>query len=319
MDINKYRYVAMVAKMRNITKAAEALHISQPALTKAIRKTEEELGVALFDRRAVPICLTYAGERYLAEIKKILNVQETLDREMMQIVQGRRGRVTVGVPVESASVWLPLILPDFVAVHPDIEIRIHEGNSDSFEKGMLDGSIDFCIYTLPVHSSDLDYEIVEENPILLVSSPGHPFARGVDLKSNGPTTPCYVDPSRLNGEKLLALTPDRGMYRTAMQILERHGVRVNIVLQLTSNYTISSLAASGLGLAFTTYSAGERMKMAHNLHPVFYTVDDPIFTRKTIVAYRKGNCLSPAAQDLANLTKSMMARLPVKKIVICRT
>ncbi len=318
MDINRYRYIAMVARTKNITKAAEALHISQPALTKALRKTEEELGLRLFERDAVPIRLTYAGERYLAEIKKILNVQETLDREMAAISTGRKGRVTVGVPVESASAWLPPVLPEFVETHPDVEVKIYEGNSDSFERGLLDGTLDFCIYTLPVLSSDLDYEIVEENPVFLVSSDRHPFARDADPDTNGPTCPQYLDPRRLNGEKLLTLTPDRGMYRTAMQVLERHGVRVEIVLQLTSNYTISSLAAAGLGLAFTTHSAGMRMLTVPHLHPVFYTVDDPIFTRKTVIAFRKGNCLSPAAQDLADLTKAMMSRLPKNEIAIRR-
>lgn len=319
MDINRYQYVAMVAKMQNITKAANALNISQPALTKAIGKTEEEVGVKLFERDAVPIRLTYAGERYLNEIKKILNVHETLEKEMQAIVTGRKGRVTIGVPVESGAVWLPLLLPEFVETHPDIEIRIHEGNSDSFEKGMLDGTIDFCIYTLPVYSPGLDYEIVEENAVLLVSSPRHPFARGVNLDFNGQTSPQYLEPQRLNGEKFLTLTPDRGMYRTAMQILERHGIKVDIVLQLTSNYAVSSLAAAGFGLAFTTYSAGLRMKAESHLQPVFYTIDDPVFTRKTIIAYRKGNCLSPAAQDLVESTKTMMASLSKKEIAVVKS
>ena len=61
-----------------------------------------------------------------------------------------------------------------------------------------------------------------------------------------------------------------------------------------------------------------RMLTVPYLHPVFYTVDDPIFTRKTVIAFRKGDCLSPAAQDLADLTKAMMARLPKNKITIRR-
>ncbi len=316
MDINRYRYIVALARTKNFTKAAEELHISQPALTKAIKKAEEEFGVTLFDREATPFRLTYAGERFVDEIKKILYTQDALEREMSDVATGRRGKVTVGIPVESASAWLPMILPEFMATHPDIEIVIAEGNSDSFERGMLERTIDFCIYTLPVHSPDLDYEIVEEHPIYLLSSPSHPFARHIDLATNSLTTPHYLEPQCLNGEKLLTLTPDRGMFRIAMQILERHGVKMDIVLQLTSHYTISSLAAAGLGLCFTTHTAGARMKQEAFLHPVFFTVDDPIFMRKTIVAYRRGNGPSGAALDLLELTKRLITRLPPKKIDI---
>lgn len=317
MDINKYGYVAMVAQTRNITRAARLLHISQPALTKAIRKTEEEVGLPLFDRdKKSPIRLTYAGERYLEEAKKILRIHRSLEEEMREIAAGVKGKIEMGIPVETASTWLPHILPPFLEKYPDIEIRIHEGNSAGFERGMLKGTLDFCIYTLPVRSPELDYDVVNESPILLVSSPKHLFAREIDLTVNGPEDPHYLEPQRLNGEKLLTLTSSQGMYRVAMQILERHDVQVEVALQLTSNYTISSLAAAGLGLAFTTHKAGVRMKNSQNLRPVFYTLDDPVFTRKMIIAYRKGNGLAPAARKFVELAKAKLQPLTLSKIVV---
>ena len=316
MDLNRYRYFATVAEMKSFTKAAEVMHISQPALTKAIRKTEEEVGLTLLDRESTPLRLTYAGERFLGEVRKILYVQDNLEREMSEIATGKKGKVTIGVPAESASRCLPRVLPDFMATHPDIEIDIVEGSSDSFETGMLDGSIDLSIYTLPVHSKDLDFRIVEERPILLVSSNRHPLARNVDLGRNGPGTPSYLEPARLNGEKFLTLPPDRGLYRVAMQILERHGLTVDIVLQMTNSYTVSCLAAAGMGFCFTTFSTCERMQRVPDLHPVVYTIDDPLFTRKTIIAYRKGNLLSQAARDFVELTVSAMTKVPRRQVTV---
>jgi DNA-binding transcriptional LysR family regulator len=317
MDINKYSYIMMVAQTRNITRAAQRLHISQPALTKAIRKMEEETGLPLFERdKKNPIRLTYAGERYLEEAKKILQIHRSLEEELREIAAGVKGKIEMGIPVETAATWLPHILPPFLERYPDVEIQIHEGNSASFERSMLKGTLDFCIYTLPVRSPELDYDIVNENPIFLVSSPRHLFARDIDLAANGPADPHYLVPQRLNGEKLLTLTSSQGMYRIAMQILERHNVQVKIALQLTSNYTISSLAAAGLGLAFTTQKAGMRMKNSPNLHPVFYTLDDPVFTRKMIIAYRKGNDLSPAAQKFVELAKVKLQDLTASTVVV---
>ena len=323
VDINRYRYVATLARTCNFTKAAEELHISQPALTKAVKKTEEEIGTPLFDRETSPIRLTYAGESFLKEAIKILNVQDTLEKEMNRIVTGRKGKVVVGVPVESASGWLPRILPDFAEKYPDIEIGIVEGNSDSFERELLRGTVDFCIYTLPVHSKDLDYEIVNEHPIYLVTSARHPFAKGADLARNSPYRPRYLDPQKLNGEKLLTMTPDRGMYRTdrgmyriTMQILERHGIRAEVALQLTNNYTISSLAAAGFGVCFCSLPTCERLESARDLNPVFHSLEDPVFTRKTIIAYRRGNSLSEAAENMVNMVRARISGTTRRDIVV---
>lgn len=317
MDINRYRYIVTLAKIKNYTTAAKALHISQPALTKAIKKTEGEFGVTLFERDGIPFRLTYAGERFIDEVKKILNVQDMLEKEMKDIVQGKRGKVTIGIPSETAADWLPMILPSFIERNPDVEVVVVEGNSDSFEKGLLEGMIDFSIYTLPVNSPDLDYEIVEEHPILLVTSSTHKFAKGIDKEKNSPNTPHYLEPDKLNREKLLTLTPDRGMYRVAMQILERHGIKVNIAPQLTSNYTTSCLAAAGLGVYFTSYVAAMKLRNEAFLHPVFYTLDDPVFMRKAIVAYRKGNGFSPIARDMLEVTKQVVNRRSRQQIKVC--
>ncbi len=316
MDINRYRYIAVLARTKSFTRASEELHISQPALTKAIQKTEEDVGLPLFDRKTSPLQLTFAGERFLTEAVKILNIQQTLEKEMARISSGGKGKVVMGVPVESAASWLPKILPDFVEQHPETEIAIVEGSSDVFEKGLLEGTIDLCIYNLPVYSKELEYEILEERPIFLVSSDRHPFAAGVDLEKNGPQNLLFLDSRRLEGERFLTLTPEKGMYRVVMQILERHGVGVNIVLQLTSNYTISRLAAAGFGMCFTTYAAADRLKMSHDFRPVFYTLDDPVFTRKTIVAYRAGGCLSPAARAMLDLARVKIAGAPKRKVAV---
>jgi DNA-binding transcriptional LysR family regulator len=317
LNINHYRYIAVLAKTRNFTKASEECRITQPALTKAIKKIEEEFGVTLFERGDVsPIRLTYAGERFLDEIRKIIGIQDSLMREMTDISEGRKGHLSIGVPVETASYFLPLIMPKFMEVHRDIEVGIIEGASDELEKGLLDGSIDFSIYALPSYSPNLNYEVVEEHPIYLVTSTSHAFARGVDLSKNSLQRPHYVPPKSLEGENFLTLPPNAGMCRVTMQILERHGINVNIKMRLSSNYTVSALAAAGAGICFSTYTAGVRMKKMLEVQPVFHTVDDPVFIRKTIIASRKGAALSPAARDMICITKRELAKMLPQKIKV---
>ena len=85
MDLDKFTYLLALADTRNYSRAAEQCHISQPALTRYIKNLEEELNVTLFDRSSFPIRLTYAGERYVDGLLKILEMKEKLDKEMREI------------------------------------------------------------------------------------------------------------------------------------------------------------------------------------------------------------------------------------------
>ena len=80
MDLDKVTYLLALADTRNYSRAAEQCHISQPALTRYIKNLEEELNVTLFDRSSFPIRLTYAGERYVDGLLKILEMKEKLDK-----------------------------------------------------------------------------------------------------------------------------------------------------------------------------------------------------------------------------------------------
>ncbi|MDY3868615.1 MAG: LysR family transcriptional regulator [Pyramidobacter sp.] len=310
------RYLLTVAQTRNITKAAQLLHISQPALTKAIHKRERELGVEFFDRRSSPLALTYAGERYLKNAQKLLDIDAELRQEMDAIARGAAEHVRLGISVERGTAWLPLILPAYAARHPDVKISVVEGTSESFERDLLAGTLDLCVGTLPVESEDIVCETVGESPVYLVSSPSHPFAREADLSVNSLLKPQFIAPERLRGEKFLTLQPQQGMFRTAQQIFEKYAVSVDVVMQLTSQSTVTLLAASGMGLAFTTYAGGLKALSTPGICPVFYTVENPMFCRKDTIATRKDRVFSPAVLDLIALTRTTLRAAPRPRVEV---
>ena len=112
------------------------------------RQTEEETGVQLFERRSNSLRLTYAGERFLNGAKNLIEAKNMLDREMLQIASGQRGKISLGIHPEIAASWLPKMLPEFAVRYPDIEIEIIEATSEHFAAKILDGTMDFCICLL---------------------------------------------------------------------------------------------------------------------------------------------------------------------------
>ncbi len=118
VNINKFSYVLAIAEYQNMTKAAEALYISQPALTKSLNLLEAELGVKLFDRNISPIRLTYAGEVFLQKAQKIMEMHDHMMKEMSSIATLHKSRLILGIPGERGTMWLPLILPTFFQTIP---------------------------------------------------------------------------------------------------------------------------------------------------------------------------------------------------------
>ena len=308
VDFSKTEYIVKIAELRSVSKAAKALYVSQPALTKYVNKLEAELGTKLFDRTVTPIQLTYAGERYITEMNKILDIKQQLDREMEEIAYMRGGRIVLGIGSARGLFWLPYILPPFVRAHPGVDVRIVEGTSDDFEAQMLRGEIDISIYALPVKTDGIDYEVLMDERILLVVPQGHALLERRDVSGNGVDNLLRIEPERLNGQRFIGLTPGQGLHRTNQLLFERHGIKPGSVMELTNSDTAFLLACQGLGLTFTPEISAANLKVPRQ--PVYCTVDDPPYTRKIIVAYKKHRPLSRAARKFIETTREIIAASP---------
>ena len=142
MDLNKVTYLLALADTKNYSRAAEQCHISQPALTRYIKNLEEELNVTLFDRSSFPIRLTYAGERYIDGLLKILEMKEKLDKEMREIAGHVQDHISIGMHSTRCYSWLPRILPDYQKICPKVKVKLSEGNSAKLQKDVKNGAID---------------------------------------------------------------------------------------------------------------------------------------------------------------------------------
>ena len=107
MNLREYQYVLKVAQLQNMTRAAEALYITQPSLSHYIARVEEELGVQLFNRLTTPLSLTPAGEKYVETAQMILELDSGLKKELSEIAKGKKGVITLGMSHARASFFLP--------------------------------------------------------------------------------------------------------------------------------------------------------------------------------------------------------------------
>lgn len=170
MELHQLRYFRSVARCENVSKAAEELHVSQPALSRSIKKLEDELGVNLFDREARRVSLNESGEVFLAAVENALNavdsVGQVLDRHMRDrsSVLNLRGPVNFGDDVG--------VIAGFKAQHPDIYVRFASEPTPYFNTGVPD----LTFFATFGHHEESNYLKLCSEDIVLAVSPEHPLA-----------------------------------------------------------------------------------------------------------------------------------------------
>lgn len=175
-DLNLHlleQFVAL-ARTKNFTRAAEELHLSQSALSRAIQKLEDQLGQPLFERKPREVALTELGELLLERAKHILQLTEDTFSELSEA--GRRGRIRLGAIPTIAPYFLPGLLSSFAKQHPDIAVIVQEDTTENLIKRCSHGEIDLAILALPLLAKNLEVEPLFDEELLLVVPVDHPLA-----------------------------------------------------------------------------------------------------------------------------------------------
>lgn len=145
MNINHLRYFQEVCKYNNITKASEAVHVSQPSITAAIKELENELGYQLFNRVNNRISLTDDGAAFLEKAKTFINSYDNFHKEALDIGNKTDITLKVGIPPVLGTFMFKKLFPHFEELHPNIKLQMFETGTMSGLKRLNEGSLDFLI------------------------------------------------------------------------------------------------------------------------------------------------------------------------------
>ena len=173
LDLHLLVQFVVLARTKNFTRAAEELHLSQSALSRAIQKLEDQLGQPLFERKPREIVLTDLGGLLLDRAKEILKLMEDTFSELSEA--GKRGRVRLGAIPTIAPYFLPTLLASFAKKHPEISVIVQEDTTDMLIKRCSHGEIDLALLALPVITRQLDLEPLFDEELLLLLPLGHPL------------------------------------------------------------------------------------------------------------------------------------------------
>lgn len=174
MDIRQLRYFLEVAKQKSITRAAEVLHISQPALSKMIKGLEEELGMALIVRTNKTSSVTDTGMIVMEYAQKIISQFDEMETTINDMTNLNKGSIHIGIPPIIGSLYFPKIIAEFHHKYPNVEINIREYGAAKVVKSVDEGLFELGVAVLPVDDDVFNiYPIVQDEMKLLVHRQHH--------------------------------------------------------------------------------------------------------------------------------------------------
>jgi len=160
IDLNLYKIFYTVATCENITKAADKLYISQPAVTKSIKNLEVGLGAALFIRTKKGVALTEEGKVLLEYVKNILDEAKNAENKINSLVKLEEGKIHIGASATVSKHFLMPYLEEFHRKYPNIDIEITNELTTNLVKGLRNGYVDFLVTNLPMKEfNDLDIQV----------------------------------------------------------------------------------------------------------------------------------------------------------------
>ena len=299
MFVKNPEYFLAIVKEHSISKAADRLYLSQPYLSQYLAKLEATLGVTLLDRSHTPLRLTAAGELFYAYLERQDYLDRQLESDLRALQTQKPQQLHIGVSTWRGSTLLPDILPRFVQSYPDVQVVLHEAPVPQLGNLAASSITDFCLMHIPSNLTDLSYELVMHERILLIAHRDHPLVRGLVSSWDRPLP--FGDLRRLEKERLMMLPDDWRLTKLLHNMFSVQNVEPTNILITTNNTTAINLVAENMGFTFLPESGIHRTPYTDRLS--FFTAGNPPLTSPLAVVYKKNGFLSPAARTFMNLIK----------------
>ncbi len=259
---SKKDYVYAVYTEKSFTRAASKLYISQPCLSAAIKKIEQQVGMPLFERRYSDLRLTEAGQQYIETAERIMALEAEFENRVHNITNLEYGSIVIGGSNHVCSHILPELVGIYTKKYPKIETNIVETSSVELEKKLLDESVDIIIDSFDTEDDRLEYCPLLCETILLavpsesISNTGLEYCGALPSelyeKSKFAADLPEIPISKFRNEKFILLKSGNSMYRHARDVFDDCGFIPNVVFRLDQLLTSFSLASSGNGACFVT-------------------------------------------------------------------
>lgn len=314
MNKDIYTYLKTVAEEHSISRAAEKLGVSQPAISSQIKKIEEEYGVEIYDRTTQPLSVTAEGTVLISYFEKNEKLKKDLKAAYTQINGLEKGTVNVGGASAFNMVYMPGAVKCFSRRHPGVKVNIIDDNMPSLAEKTLNGDLDLFIASPMGRLSGISFEkLLSTNVYLCVP-------READI--NNDLKEYAVDYDELDYGKVhrevrlsmfedlpfIKLSSDRHMGKLLLKMMKEHHVKKEVMIQADQSVTSYVMTCRGLGVSLMSGVDIKNIPLAEE-RPCYYMLDRRFCRRDMYVAYAKGRMMSPAGREFKDILMDSVSSL----------
>jgi len=287
LTLRQLQCFSAVARNLSYTRAAEELHLTQPAVSMQIRQLEQQAGLALTEQLGKQVYLTEAGEEVFRYARSILQQVEEMDDVLDKLKGFAGGRLRIAA-ISSANYFAPRLLGTFHERYPDVSVSMDVTNQAAVVKQVLDNEVDMAIMGQPPDHAHLEAVAFMDNPLIIVAAPGHRLAarKRIALKE-------------LEKEVFLTREPGSGTRGAMKRFFRQQKLKLTTGMEMGSLSGIKQGVQAGLGLGLLPRGAVEVELMLGRL--VELKIRGLPIPRHWYVVMQKGKRLSVAAEEFRML------------------
>lgn len=282
VTLHQMRIFHSLARHMSFTRAAEELHLTQPAVSIQVKRLEESVGMPLVEQLGKRLFLTGAGKELFEACGDVLERMRVLDEDMSGLEEGIRGPLNLAA-ITTSKYFMPHLLGAFLREHPAVEPRLTVTNQTRVVERLVNNEDDLVIMgTLP-ETLDLEAAYFLDNPLVVVAPPDHPLAG----QKNIPL-------ARLLEERFLSREPGSGTRAARTRLFADHGLAIRPYMELGSSEAIKQAVMAGLGISVLSMH-NLRLELQAGLLTVLDVQHFPL-TRQWYAVHMKGKKLSPTTR-----------------------
>lgn len=241
MNRNHLALFRAVAEAGSVTRAAESLRISQPAVSSQLAQLESHIGDPLFDRLPRGVRLTPLGEELYGYAKRLGDIEREAHKAVEEHRGLRRGRLAIGASTSIGSYFLPGVLGAMARRYPALELSLSISNTEEIQQALADGRVDLGLTEGFADEGRFDITVFRQDELQLIAPAGHPLTEQTEVRLE-----------QVLAFPLLAREPGSGTRAVLEQELARRGLPLTPALSLGSSEALKRGVLAGLGLAFVS-------------------------------------------------------------------
>lgn len=279
-----------VYQEESITRAAEKLHMTQPATSLAIREMEEYYHTKLFERSGRGIRVTSAGTRLYPSAARLLSLYDEMDAEMKN--WDTSGKLRIGSSISIGSCILPQLINRFSKKYPELELYVKVDSSDVIEQNILENHLDFALIEGSVHSEKLNSSVFLDDELVPVCSRFHPLAGAEDIELDS-----------LKKEHFLMREPNSGTRQLADSSFALKNFQIKPTWESTSTAALINAVSIGLGISILPKRMLEKQLRMHQI--ASFTIRDLDLKRHYSLIYHENKFVSPTMQEFFDMLEDI--------------